>query len=364
MELVSAGNLHACAIRGDGTVWCWGFNSKGQIGDGTLENRSQPVQVVPEGVMEPTSDISVSMSEFTCATTAGMELWCWGKSGPAGGNQHEHYSDTSTWYQDPIPHPVRIGDETALTISAGGDHSCVRRVGGSGCMGANRPYGQLSRDPVPVQSYGSLQYISGAGVLSRLAAGDDHTCVVEDGDLECWGKNSSGQLGRGNTDVPTSFNSININDVGVTSWLEVGLGWSHSCAVSDVEALYCWGAAGRGQLGTGETTRKTIATQIDEGPGWTVVDGGESHTCGLKNGMLFCWGANGSGEIGDGTRVDRPVPTRIGTEEDWAFVSAGNAFSCGIRESGQLYCWGENTVGQLGIGSTDNALSPTRICLP
>jgi len=365
---VSAGNTHTCAIRGDGSVWCWGVNDKGQLGDNTVDDRRLPVPVVPYGEMGPAANVAVSQARYTCAATTDGELWCWGESEPAAGGPHRYYPpDTTGIFGATVPQPVNTEEtDTVLTLFAGRRHTCARVIsaatGRTRCMGTN-DYQQLGREAT-VTSFGSLQRISNIGdAVTRASAGHDHNCVIHQSLVKCWGRNSSGQAGIGTTDA-IAYPPSATSDVGITSWLEVGLGWNHSCAISDTEVLYCWGAGGEGRLGTGDTANLTRPTEIDAGPGWTMVDGGTTHTCGIRDGALLCWGSNGAGELGDGTRIPRHIPTVIGDETNWTSVAAGNTFTCGVRGEDRLYCWGNNEFGQIGIGPEPTALVPTRICFP
>jgi len=384
---VSLGGLHACAVRGNGSIWCWGYNHKGQLGDDSLENRNRPSQAVPyDGPMGPAKQVEASQASHTCAVTEDGKLWCWGSSGAAVGNTHELYrredctlccdwytrmegDQCVPWYGDPIMQPVFFParGETIRSVFLGRSHTCARVFNGTDprtlCMGGNED-GQLARDPLERGGGSSLEHSIGGNVSdTRAEGGEDHNCVIREGDVRCWGKNSAGQLGS----MPmNAYRPTVINDgaLGVSTWLEVGLGWDHSCAISDAGGLYCWGDGGQGRLGNGETGDTSTPTLIDPGPGWTVVNGGRTHTCGIRGGALLCWGSNGAGELGDGSRLPHMVPEQVGTEADWELVSAGDIFTCGVRGGGQLYCWGTNEVGQLGIGSETNSLEPTRVCFP
>jgi alpha-tubulin suppressor-like RCC1 family protein len=233
-------------------------------------------------------------------------------------------------------------------------------------MGANDPYRQLGRDD-SVFSFGTLEWINYVTAIRRISAGADHTCAITDGSIKCWGRNTWGQTGHAPGAAACSTGGClptTLPDVGVAAYVELGLGYDHSCAISDTEGLYCWGAAGNGRLGTGDMTDTRFPMLVDPGPGWRAVDGGRTHTCAINKGELYCWGDNGLGQLGDGTRIQRTVPGRVGTDADWIAISAGNDFTCGVRSGGKLYCWGENGFGQLGIALASGATSPVRVCFP
>ena len=139
-------------------------------------------------------------------------------------------------------------------------------------------------------------------------------------------------------------------------------GVHHACAIDDTGRLLCWGNNRNGQVGLDLVVeRALIATAIDgpDGPlGWTAVDAGDYHTCGVQNGKLACWGYDSSGQSGgtDNSGVITPqIPMDSGT--GWLTVSTGSLFSCGIRADGadrDLYCWGSDTSAQLADGDGDS----------
>jgi len=94
---------------------------------------------------------------------------------------------------------------------------------------------------------------------------------------------------------------------------------------------------------------------------WLTVDTGGAHACGIQqDGSLWCWGANESGQLGLGDTTDRSVPTQVGTPLDWASVAAGSSHTCALTTSGLRYCWGSNDSGQLGLNNTTGTTTPAR----
>ncbi|MEC7280208.1 MAG: hypothetical protein VXV98_09285, partial [Candidatus Thermoplasmatota archaeon] len=224
-----------------------------------------------------------------------------------------------------------------------------------------------------------------------VSAGWRYTCaILDNGDLKCWGHDSSGQLGDGGgildngsllplrhwSDQYTSEPSSTSVDLGTgRKAVSVDAGGFHVCAILDNGDLKCWGSDSNGQLGDGDVSESDhinkitapSSTPVDLGTGRTAVAvaAGKSHTCAiLDNGELKCWGSDISGALGDGgsnTDLDTPPATAIdlGTGRTAVAVSAGDGRTCAILDNGDLKCWGAGGYGLLGLGSTTSLSAPS-----
>ncbi len=238
-----------------------------------------------------------------------------------------------------------------------------------------------------------------AGVR-KIGSGAEHVCRIDAlGEMRCWGKNTSGQLGDGtksrrNVMTPvtgshvwksvtvfrdttcaidtgsrlwcwgllggvagTPFQASEPTQAGsAADWVQVSVGEGHICGLHQDGALTCWGANSQGQLGVPSPTFAPVdaPVQVEPGTAWGVVAAGVGYTCAVKrDGSLWCWGANTYGNLGDGTLASRSTPTRVGSEVDWRTVDTGAFYTtCGIRLDGNLWCWGQNVYGQV-VGGTD-----------
>jgi alpha-tubulin suppressor-like RCC1 family protein len=206
----------------------------------------------------------------------------------------------------------------------------------------------------------NISLVVTSGTWASVSAGSTSTCATRtDGTLWCWGANGAGQLGTGDT-----TNRLSPIQVGTaTSWAMVSAGNSDTCAVRTDHTLWCWGFNSAGQLGTGDTTDELTPTQVGVGASWATVSAGSNGgTCAIRtDDTLWCWGYNFFGPLGTGDTNDRLTPTQVGNATSWATVSAGNGSTCATRTDGTLWCWGRNDNGQLGTGDTTGRLTPTQV---
>ena len=347
---IAAGGGHTCAVTEAGVVWCWGRNSNGQLGDGTTDNKLVPTQVSgPE-----TGVVAVSAGgSHTCAVTEAGELWCWGS------NQFGQLGDGTTMGKY-VPTEVTGFGASVVAVSAGSDHTCaVTEAGQLWCWGKN-DYSKLG-EGTTTNRYVPTQ-VSGleTGVVA-VSAGWYHTCAVtEAGLLWCWGWNEYGQLGEGTTS--SRYLPAQVTDLaGVVA---VSAGAVHTCAVTEAGLLWCWGWNEYGQNGDGTTEDMHVPTQVTGfETGVAAVSAWSVHTCAVTEvGGLWCWGGNAYGGLGEGTTEDKYVPTQVtGLATSVVAVSAGDAYTCAVTEAGGLRCWGYNARGELGNNTTNNGNVPTGV---
>ena len=353
---VDAGGSHACAQRSDHSLFCWGSNAFGQLGIGNTTNHSSPVQVTALG----TSVTSVSAGNLhTCATKSNGTVWCWG-SNANGQLGNGGTTDRSS--------PVRVTGlpTTAVEVSAGYSHTCARTSDGKlWCWGSDF-FGQLgngvsgsghdSSTPLQVTSLGST--------VVGVSAGGNFTCAVKtNGSLYCWGRDIEGQLGNGRQGPFLHYSTPQLVS-GISSVAGVSAGVLHACARKTDNSAWCWGYNGYGEVGNGTTTNQTVPTQIMTNT--SNVSAGGYHTCARTGtSTARCWGRNSSRQIGDGSATNRLVPvtvTSLGSSV--ASVTAGQLFTCARRTNNSLACWGDNTSGQLGNGTTNAESCPVAVSMP
>ena len=349
---VAVGWAHACARTAAGTVKCWGVNSVGQLGDGSTTNRSFPVWVngPAGGVVAVTAGLG-----HTCARTATGAVKCW------GWNNFGQVGDGSTSDRRTAV-PVSGLTTGVIAVAAGGRHSCAVAAGGAAqCWGMNSS-GQLGdgstanrRTAAPVSGLTT-------GIVA-VAVGAYHSCAVAAGGaLTCWGSNLWGGLGDG-TFASTRLTPVPVSTL-ASGVVAVAAGDGHTCALTAGGALKCWGHNNHGQLGDGSYTNRSTPVPVRSLASRVVaVAVGGEHTCALTvEGAVKCWGANRYGQLGDGTTTDRLTPVPVGTLASGVVaVAAGWAHTCAVMAGGAVQCWGMNYNGELGDGSRIQRLTPVPV---
>ena len=333
---VTAGGVHTCARLDDGSVKCWGWNVFGNLGLGDTQTRG---------------DVSGQMGSALPAVGLG---------------------------------PGR----TALQLVAGYSHACARLDDGAvKCWGYNG-YSQLglgdrqNRGAGPGQMGAALPAVSlGAGrTVLEVTAGSQRTCArLDDGSVKCWGDNSYGKLGLGDTQergfgpgqMGAALPAVSLGP-GRTA-LQLTAGSFQTCARLDDGSVKCWGGNIFGELGLGDTLPRgegagqmgAALPAVSLGPGRTAleVSAGASYACArLDDGSVKCWGDNNSGRLGLGDQVPRgngpgqmgaALPAvSLGPGRTALQLTAGFSHTCARLDDGSVKCWGGNTSGQLGLGDT------------
>ncbi len=366
---VAAGTLHTCAIQ-NGTLYCWGYNSDGQLGNGTTTDSSAPV-LVSAGAMTNSSVAQVTLgNSHTCALKSGL-VYCWGFN---GSGQLGDFTTTSRTTPVLVTNTgVVSGNNTISQVNGGSAHACALKNGSVYCWG-NNGTGQLGTGNTTNSSTAVLVTAGAMGNsdVSQIAVGYSSVCALKNGSAYCWGSNGSGQLGDGTTTNRTSPVAIDGTAMGGNSGIsQIAIANTHTCAIKN-GALYCWGFNNVGQVGDNTLTTRSTPTPINTTGGITSNTGisqvmlGASHSCALKNGAVFCWGYNFAGQLGDNTTTNRKVPTAI--DVTGAITSNSGITQLGVAgihtcvlKNGGIYCWGQNLNGQIGDGTTTQQHKPVAI---
>ncbi|MBL8611133.1 MAG: hypothetical protein JNL38_27570 [Myxococcales bacterium] len=297
-QSVCAGLKHSCAIRADRSVYCWGYNLNGQLGNGATGQEAIPVKTtgLPEVVQ-----ISCG-SNFTCAVTTKGAVFCW------GGNGNGQLGQGNTVGSSTPKQVVNVAG--AVQVAAGSTHACaVTTTGTVSCWG-NNDVGQLGTGTTASEL--SARQLPGVTGVSEIAAGAGFTCFRLGGAIQCAGANDKGQLGRGTAD--TGANSTPKPVIQITDAVGVAAGASHACAMRGAGRISCWGSNGFGQLGNG-----------------TVLDDGG---------------------------IPTPTPQTVGGVSDAVTLGLGDRHSCHGNQASRVLCWGANDLGQIGQPDGGNSYTP------
>ena len=269
---MTAGGFHTCALLGDGTVQCWGENDFGQLGNGTSDpvpGSPTTVNPTPVAVSGITSAVAVSAGGWhTCALLRDGTIQCWGQ------NTYGQLGDGSPITR-PAPGrsstPVTVtGITTAIAIEAGIFHTCALLADGTlRCWGRNDE-GRLGNGTTADSSTPTIV----SGIAPAAAApGAEHACaLLQDGTVRCWGDNNWGQLGNGSPAGATATTPATAV-TGITTATAASSGAEHTCALLQDGSVQCWGRNTDGRLGNGTTTNAfTPVTVVGLGVTWTSSD--------------------------------------------------------------------------------------------
>jgi alpha-tubulin suppressor-like RCC1 family protein len=351
VSAVAAGSSHTCALILGGGVKCWGYNSSGQLGQGTTTQRTTPVDVT--GLAHAVSAVSAGF-DHTCVTSTDGGVQCWGSDadGQLGVGR-------SPQVRDPTD-VVAIGGG-ASRLATGASHACVVTAAGSAlCWGCNL-VGRLG-DGTTTSRSTPAAVSNLAGGVGGLAAGYTHTCAVTSGGgVKCWGYNYDGELGDGTTTQRLTPVDVTGLPNGVAAAAAAN---HHTCALTTDGGVKCWGANYLGQLGDGTTTQRMTPVDVTGlTTGVASIAAGFDHTCALTGDTVKCWGDNHSGQLGDGTTTDRSTPVDVVGLAGGvvALTAGGSGQTCALTAGGGVKCWGANHLGQLGDGTTTGRLTPVDV---
>jgi alpha-tubulin suppressor-like RCC1 family protein len=305
VDKVSTGAVTACVLTSAGGVKCWGYNGEGELGDGTRQDRTSPVDVT--GLSSGVQDVQ-AVWDHTCALLDSGGVRCWGHNGDG-----------------------ELGD------------------------------GSKKQSTTPVKPNGL-----GSGV-TQISLGFDSGCaLLSSSEVKCWGYNGNGQLGDGTRSTrlsPVFVQDGNPNNPNhLTGALAIAAGWDHTCALMNTRKVKCWGDNHSGELGDGTGKDRLEPVDVSGLSGVDAITAGYNQTCALLGtGSVKCWGGNGKGQLGDGTSKNRATPVTVHNLSGVASVSAGYNHTCAVTLAGAAKCWGANASGELGDGSTTTRFQPTGV---
>jgi alpha-tubulin suppressor-like RCC1 family protein len=399
---LAASDMHSCALLDTGELYCWGAAGQGRLGTPSAESQATPTLVPLPG---PVTSFALGVSHG-CAVVD-EQLHCWGENNKGQVDPNELCDGDSCVLS---PRPIPFIDGALTYLAAGTEHTCVTMDGGLHCWGSDET-GQLgggfrrtATAPVESSIAGPLDdavfctgnnheyqlgHTSGSysnawtrvslandAIATGLMAGDDHTCALADGRMQCWGDNANGRLGRG-------FAGPDQADADWTmlpgSTLTAGTNGATACAVIDEGSgpeARCWGYGYNGSLGNGsdDSSYTPVVPVGLTGSAITRIDGMDQRHCALMDGAVYCWGLNYRSRLGVGLSTSESdnckgepclrTPTQVvglDSSQNITMLAVGSEHICAARAD-RIWCWGENELGQIDPQSSDSTKStPTVI---
>ncbi|MEL6251988.1 MAG: HYR domain-containing protein [Bacteroidota bacterium] len=350
---LAMGSFHSLAVADDGTLWSWGSNFFGKLGIGSGNssfNQTSPAQASSSTDWEA---VAAGGNHSLALKTDGT-LWAWGfnSSGQLGtGNNTQQNS------------PVQVGSDTDWAmVRAGANHSMALKTDGTlWAWGVNQNgtlgIGNTNNQNSPVQVGTDTDWI-------LISAGIQHSAALKsDGTAWAWGANDDGALGIGNTITQNSPVQIGTDTDWASISAGGDNADQHTIALKSDGSLWAWGTNDDGELGNGSSSGiATSPIQVGSDTDWAMAQAGANHSMALKSdGTFWFWGsrANGVSGTGGNTSSNETSPIQSGNSSDWLEFGIGNAnHIIALQNNNSLFGWGFNSAGQVGKGNTSSANVP------
>ena len=310
---VAAGIDMTCALTADNGLYCWGRNDYGQLGNGSITNSSTPVAVKTDGVLSGKTfrGIYAGHGYQVCVVTTDNNAYCWG-----GNSKGEIGNNSTTGTTIPVAVQAPASGQGFLSLSIGPFHTCgVSTLYQAYCWGGG-DNGQLGTNStgdqsVPTAVFATYQPLESQRVTQTATAVNSSCAVTGTGFLSCWGDMSNGRLGNGSTSGSTTT-PVATSQGSMRARYVVG-SQDDYCAIGTDNGMYCWGANSFGSHATNDTTQHTTPTgSVLNGSSNLLIQVslGRTHACeAVASQLVACAGNNSSGQLGDGTTTSNSYST-------------------------------------------------------
>jgi alpha-tubulin suppressor-like RCC1 family protein len=308
-------------IKSDGTLWAWGQNSSGQLGQNNRIDRSSPVQV---GSDTNWAKVTVG-SRFTVALKTTGTLWAWGYNNYGMLGQGDTIDRSS---------PVQVGSDTnwAEAASGAGHAHAIKTTGtlwswGEGTQG-RLGTGNLINRSSPVQVGSDTNW-------ANVSAGNNFSIALRTtGSLWSWGYNVQGQLGFSTASASRS-SPVQIGSN--TNWASISAGIVQAAAITTSNTLFTWGSNVGGTLGLGNTNNTSSPVQVGSGTDWSKVSITSYSCAAIKTtGTLWTWGYNPQGQLGQGNLTYRSSPVQVGALTNWTQITMAGASTRALQTASAI----------------------------
>lgn len=345
---LAAGDNHAIAIKADGAVYAWGNNNRGQLGEGMLTFRQEPIDLTDPDINSATT-VTVGAYHLLTKNAAKTKVW--------GSNWLGQLADTSDYLDTPTE---ATAFSSMAAAAAGYGHTLTLQSDGTVQAVGGNWAGQLgdgNSSPTPIRTPVT---VSNLRTPTALAAGGQHSlAITKDQTVVAWGANDAGQLGDGSAIPKTSPVSVNTLS-GATA---LAAGYAHSVALKTGGSVWTWGNNLFGQLGDSLTANRLVPAQVPSLGAVTQIAAGMYHTLALVGGEVWAWGSNSAGQLGDSTTVDRRAPVKVPSLPGITKIVAGSHHTLALKSDGTVWAWGRNDYGQLGDASLAYSSTPLLLAL-
>jgi alpha-tubulin suppressor-like RCC1 family protein len=356
----------SCVSQANGSVWCWGLNSTGEFGNmATNTTNPNPVPGQVDNIMNAAT-IGAGAG-FVCALATDHTVWCWGQN--TLGQVGQAASTTPTLVPTQVP-----GLTDVVQLAVGGNHVCARKNDSSVWCWGDNAFDQLGYsnatdtlcggtlcNPTPTKVAGL--------VAANIASGVVHTCAQVGTTAQCWGANGDAQLGHlpgqmGDLGTSPNYYNPTPNPAAATGVDAIYAGGDVTCSISGSQALSCWGSDNTGQLGDeGAAGAQTINPVIVTGVNPTTQAApGFVNSCAVANSAVFCWGDNVGCEEGTnqdgGTDIGPSNVSGLNTGVVQVASDMIGAHHCALKDTGDVLCWGENDHDELGHDNSTDRTCP------
>ena len=335
---IAAGQRHCLALRSDGSVWSWGTNQFGQMGNGVSNS------VFPLRVSSISNVIGIAAGWNHSLAISNGTVWAWGTN---DGGQLGNGATTNS------PTPVHVAIiSNAIAVSGGVSHSLALLANGRVVAWGTNSLDELGTGNTTSTNQPVL--VTNLTNIVKISAGAYHSAALDsNGVLWCWGYGAYGQLGQGSTS--SSITPINV----LSNVVAVAAGYYHTLALQSNGTVWAWGDNANGELGLGTTTSVHVPTKITALSGVQAVGAGFfASVAALSNGQSYTWGFNSG---------IQKVPVQNAPASAFTQVAVGNIspnFWLGLDGSGAVWAWSANNLGQFGDDTTQSPATTAELFSP
>jgi alpha-tubulin suppressor-like RCC1 family protein len=342
---LSAGLFASCGLTAQGAAYCWGNSVGGLLGNGSTTSHTGPVPVSGGHTF---THISVGALD-ACGVATGGALYCWGDP------NYGSFGNGSAPGGSAVTTPASAGNGmTFSSISVGWGNFCGMSNGAAYCWGNNSNGADGTGDTIHRWSPAKVLVPSGV-TLKSVSAGSGYACGLSTtGTAYCWGSNYNGTLGMGSS-TPAHIDSMR-PVAGGQVFTSLAVGTIAVCGLTGSGTVYCWG---EGVNGNGTTATEYAPTAVQmSGQTFTQVSMLGPHACGLTaSGAAYCWGENTHGALGSGSfTTTGTTMNQVVGGLTFSTIMGGGTTTCGYTTKNAMYCWGDNTALQLGLSPTADSM--------